>query len=304
MGIFSKPSTKISVIDPYAGTGIRELYQQLSQMFTPIGQGLTPYGGGEVVPGASPLQQAGFGAAGGLTPLAAGAQQYFGGALGMADPGAPQRYMGMAEQGLQRQMQPFDPTRITKAFEPVQRFAMQGFQDDFVPWAAEKYGPALGAQGSGAFGRELSRGAERLQLGLAAQMAPYQMQGYEAQMGRQAAVPQQYMGLAGLPGQVLGQAGQIGGMGTDMLSQQLGFGAQQRGITAEQQMWPYQQWQQPYSPQMMQLLQMALGQPGKEIVGQPQGAGMGYSIATGLAGGAGMGAGMWGMNQLFPPKPV
>ena len=299
MGLFGSSKTKVKVIDPYAGTGIREMYQQLNQMFTPLSQGLTPYGDGQIVPGASPLQQQGFSAAQGLTPLATAGQEYFGGALGQADPGAPQRYMGQAEQGLQQQMQPFDPTMAMQAMEPARQLGLQSYKEDVVPWIMERYGPAMGAKESGAMGRELARGGERLGLGVSAQLAPYLYAGKQAQLGRQANIPSQYMNLAGLPGQVLGQAGQIGGMGANLLGQQMNIGGMQRGITAEQMQEPYMRFQQPYSPQMMNLLQMALGQQPNEIVAQQQPAGMGYSMLSGLAPGIGLGMGQAGLGGVM-----
>lgn len=299
MGFFSAPKTKIKTVDPYAGTGIRDLFQQLNQMFTPMSEGLTPYQGGQIVPGASPLQQAGFGAAQGLTPLATGGQQYFGEMLGQADPSAPQRYMGQAEQGLQQQMQPFDPSMAMQTMEPARQLGLQTYKEDVVPWIMERYGPSVGAKETGAMGRELAKGGERLGLGLSAQLAPMLFAGEQAQLGRQANIPGQFMNLAGLPGQVLGQAGQIGGMGANLLGQQMNIGGIQRGITAEQMQEPYMRFQQPYSQQQMQLLQMALGQPPKEIIGQQQGAGLGYSMLTGLAGGAGQAAGAYGMSGLM-----
>ena len=296
MGLFSSPKTKVQVMDPFAGTGIRELYQQLNEMFTPMSKQLTPFTD-QVVPGASPLQQSGFGAAQGLTPMAQGGQGYFQDIMGMTDPSAPGRYMGMAEQGAQSMMQPFDPSMAMKAMEPSRQFAKEFMMEDLLPAIMERL-PMSGAKAGGNIGRQFAKEGARLSTGLGAQLGQMLFPAWQNQLGRQQTGVNQMMNMAQMPGQILGQAGQIGGMGTNWLNQLLGIGAQQRGITGEMMQEPYMKFQQPYSPQIMQLLQMGLGQPGKEIVGQQQPGGMGYSMLSGLAPGIGFGMGQAGLGSF------
>jgi hypothetical protein len=262
-----------------------------------MGQGLTPYGGA-IVPQASPLQQASFGGAAGLTPLATGAMGFGQQGLEVADPSdVVPRAMGMAQQGMERFMQPFDPSIAIQAMEPAKQFGMQMFKDDIVPWIMEKYGAGLGAKESGAMGRIMGREGSRLAGGLSAQLAQNIFPAWQSHLGRQQTGVGQAMQMAGLPGQIAGQAGQVGGMGADLLGQLMNIGGQQRGISGELLQEPYQKWQysQPYNnPYMSNFLPMALGQPPKEIVTQEQGPGLGgYGMgALGSFLGTEAGAGM------------
>jgi len=287
--------TEVKYVDPYEGTGVRDLFKQLTDWIGPqIGQGITPYAG-QTVPGVSPLQQAGFGAAGGLTPIATGGMEYFGDILGQADPGAPGRFMGTAEQTLQNVLQPFDPKMLMESLEPARQFGMDIYKQDVMPAIAEKY--FSGGEGGAGY-RELARGGQRLSAGLGAELASYIYGGSEAQKGRQQAGVGQAMQLAGLPGSVLQQAGQVGGMGTDMLSQMMNIGGQQRGITGEQLGGEYAKWQQaqPWAnPYLQQFLGTALGQPPMTPYLEQGAQGLGSQMMPAL--GAFVGAG--GINPLM-----
>jgi len=299
---FGGGGTKVRAYDPYVGTGVRELYQQLGNVFGPTIQrgGLTPYGG-QMYPGPSPLQQQGFGMMGSLTPMAGQAQDITQESLGLYSPAQGQRAQQLGMGGLEQVMQPFDPSRITQAFKPVRELGMQTYMEDIVPALAEKYGPALGARRSGAFGRALAKGGQDLALGLSAQAAPWYMQGYENQMNRMAqGIPmsqQMAMGPMSMLNQALGGVGQYPfqvGQGL------MGAGGVQRGIAGEQLADPYEKWRisQPWAPEYLNMLSLPLGQPPKEIVGMQKPAGLGYSMLSGLAPGIGFGMGQAGLGQL------
>ena len=232
----------ISPVDPYAGTGFRELFKKFADYLQPYVGPVTPYPG-QMVPGVSPLQRQGFDVARGLTPIASGGQEYFGDILSRTDAGAPGRAMVMAETGLRDVMQPFDPSMVTEGLKPGRDLAMDTFFREFMPRLKESMVGRAGTADAGALGRLAVQGGEDLSLGMAAQSFPYLFQGQQNQLGRQQAGVNQAMNLAGLPGQVLGQAGQIGGMGTDMLGQLLNIGGIQRGITGQQMGEDVSRWQ-------------------------------------------------------------
>ena len=287
--------------------GQRQLLEQITgTLGQQWGQGLTPYGG-QRVPGVSPLQQQGFDIMGGFTPMAGPAQDITQQAFGQFDPSQSQRAQQLGMGGLEQMMQPFDPNRITQAFKPVQQFAMQGFQDEFVPWAAEKYGPALGAKSSGAFGRELSKGAERLQLGLSAQMAPYQMQGFQNQQNRMLqGIPEAYrMGM--MPTDVLNQTlSGVGQFPMQAAQGMMGAGGMQRGISGEQLGAKQQYWQeaQPWAnPWLTQFLGPALGTQGVENVYQQGGPGIAAMLGPAMQGAFGS-QGFWDWANPQPAGAI
>lgn len=294
-------------MDPYAGTGVRDLYKQLSEMLGPqMGQGVTPYPG-QMVPGVSPIQEQGFGLAGGLGPMVSGQQQYFQQMLGQVDPSMAGRGMGMAEGGLQDMLAPFDPASATEFWETAHKQpALEMWREDIMPSIMEKGVRTAGTSDSGPMQRELARSGEDLATGLSGQLANLLFSGEQAQMGRQQAGVGQAMQLAGMPSNLMQGAGQVGGMGTDILSQMLNMGGMQRGITgqqlgAEQQRWESAQpWANPY---LQNFLGMGLGEPPMEIMAQGQGPGMGSMLMGGLGSflgtdaGAGMLAG--GLGGLF-----
>lgn len=276
---FGGGDTKIKTVDPYAGTGIRELYKALSEWIQPqIGQGITPYAD-QMVPGVSPIQETGFGLTGGLGPMVSGPQQYFQDVLGIAEPQLAGRGMGMAEETLQDVLAPFDPTKATEMWETAyKRPILETWHEDVMPAIMEKGVRTGGTADSGPMKRELARSGERLTTNLAGQLANLLYSGEQAHLGRQQAGVGQAMNLAGLPGNIMQQAGRVGGMGTDTLSQMLNIGGVQRGITGEQLQEPYAKWQQaqPWAnPYLQNFLGPALSQPPMETIAQQQGPGMG-----------------------------
>lgn len=293
--------TKIKQVDPYAGTNYRDIYNQFTEWLQPQMGGVTPYPG-QMMPGPSNLQQAGFDVAQGLTPIASGGQQYFGGMLGQADVGAPGRAMGMAETGLQDIMQPFDPSMVTEGLQPGKELALDTFHRDIIPALKERYVAGAGTADTGALDRAMAREGGRLSLGLGTQSFPYLYGGQQAQLGRQQQGVSQAMNLAGTQGQVLGQAGQVGGQGMNMLSQMMNIGGQQRGITGEQMQEPYQKWQmeQPYANPWINILgSLQSSAPQMDYISQQKAPGLGAQMLPMLGGLMGMPGAMSALGGLI-----
>ncbi len=259
--------TDVKYIDPWQGTGMREIYKQLNEWIGPqIGQGVTPYSG-QIVPGASNLQEQGFGAAGGLTPLATGGMDVLSQALSQYDPTQGGQFMEMGQQGLSDIMQPFDPTSTQEAWSANMRPAFNMWRDEVVPAIQEKGVAMTGTGDAGGIGREISRSGKDLATNWSAILSNALYGGEQAHKGRQQTGVNQAMGYAQLPGQLLNQAGGMAGMGTDLLSQLLNIGGAQRGIEGEQMQEPYAKWQfsQPWAnPYLQNFLGTTLSQPGMD----------------------------------------
>ncbi len=297
---FGGGGSKVKQLDPFAGTGYRELYNQFTDWLQPNVGGVTAYPG-PTVPGPSGLQQQGFDVAQGLTPIATGGQEYFGDILGRTDVEAPGRAMGMAERGLSDVLQPFDPSTVTEGLQPGKDLAMNTFFREFMPRLKESMVSRAGTADTGALGRLAVQGGRDLSLGLGAQAFPYLFQGQQNQFGRQQTGVNQAMNLAGLPGQVLGQAGQIGGMGADLLGQQMNIGGIQRGITGQQMGEDVSKWQfeQPWAnPYMNMISALSSSAPRMDYVNQQQGPGLGAMMMPTLGSFLGSPGGMDMMGSL------
>lgn len=304
---FGGGGTSVSRVDPYEGTGFREIFNKFTNFLQPNVGAVTPYPG-QIVPGPSGLQQAGFDVAQGLTPIASGGQQYFGDMLGLTDPTAPGRAMGMAETGLIDALAPFDPSTVMQGLEPGRELAMDTFFREFMPRLKESMVSRAGTADTGALDRLAVQGGRDLSLGLGAQAYPYLFQGQQNQLGRQQTGVNQAMSLAGLPGNVLGQAGQIGGMGTDMLTQALNIGGIQRGITGEQMGEPYQKWQfsQPWANPYAGLISTLSGAaPQMDYIAQQEAPSIASqmmpALGYGLGGYFGGGGTLGGMGSSLIP---
>ncbi len=195
------------------------------------------------------MQQQGFDVAQGLTPIASGGQEYFGDVLGQADPGAANRYMGMAEQGLQQGIQPFDPSMVIEGLQPGKDLAMNNFFREFMPRLKENIVGRAGTADAGALQKLAVQGGEDMSMGLAAQSFPYLFQGQQNQQNRNLQAGGQFSNLANQPGNIVSQAGQIGGMGANFGNQLINAGGVQRDITGQQAGEQYGNWamQQPYN---------------------------------------------------------
>lgn len=300
---FGGGGTSVKKVDPFEGTGVREMFGAFTDWLQPNIGGITAYPG-QMVPGPSGLQQQGFDVAQGLTPIASGGQQYFGDMLGRTDVGAPGRAMGMAETGLGNVMQPFDPSMVTEGLKPGRDLAMDTFFREFMPRLKESMVSRAGTADTGALDRLAVQGGRDLSMGLGAQSFPYLFQGQQNQLGRQQTGVNQAMNLAGLPGSVLGQAGQIGGMGADLLGQQMNIGGIQRGITGEQMGEPYQKWQmeQPWANPYANLVSALSGSaPQYDYIAEQKAPGFGSQmlpvLGMGLGGYFAGGGTLGGMGQ-------
>lgn len=214
---------RMETLTPGQANLLDTLVKQLSGIFA------QPEG---TVAGPSALQQQAFGLAGQV-------------------PGQIGQFQGMGQQALRGLLdQPqFDPTAITKTFEPVRQFATKMFEEDITPQIMGRFAQMGGARSSGAQ-TALARAGSNLAANLSAQMAPYQFGAREASLGRQFAGQQ-----AAIPGAMgLGQMPLAGA------SQLYNIGAGQRGIRAQQMAEP---WQNP----ALNFLQMALATPGFGNVG-------------------------------------
>lgn len=303
---FGGGGTKVKTMDPFAGTGYREAYKRFTDWLRPSIGPITPYPE-QITPGFSPLQQAGFDVAGGLTPIATGGQEYFGDIYGRTDVGVPGRAIGTAEQALADVLAPYDPEMAKRTMEPARELALDTYFRDIVPRLKESYVSRAGTADAGALNRALAREGSRMSLGLSAQLAPYLYAGSEAQKSRQQAGVGQAMNLAQMPGAVLGQAGQIGGMGTDILSQLLNMGAMQRDVTGELMAEPFQKWQmtQPWaSPYIDIMSKLGGAAPPFSYIGQEQGPGlfsqMMPALGLGLGGYFGGGGTLGAMGSSIP----
>jgi len=304
---FGGGGTKVKPVDPFKGTDFRELYNQFTDWLQPNIGPVTAYPG-PMVPGPSPLQQAGFGVAQGLTPIASGGQQFFGDILGRTDVEAPGRAMGMAEKGLSDVLAPFDPSMVTEGLQPGKDLALNTFFREFMPRLKESMVSRAGTADTGALDRLAVQGGEDISLGLGAQSFPYLFGGQQNQLGRQQTGVNQAMNLAGLPGQVLGQAGQIGGMGANLLGQQMNIGGIQRDITGQQMQEPLQKWQveQPYNnPYLQMIAALSSSAPRMDYINQGQAPGLGSQMLPALGMGLGsyfMGGGtLGGMGSSLIP---
>lgn len=284
---------------PTLTSGQRGLLDAFTSLLTSqVGRGITPFQGirpGEVPFG--PLQQQAFGLAGGLGPGIGAGIDLFGQTLGGFDPGRAQGLLGTSEQALQRGLG-FDPTQdILSALEPGRQLAQRQFEQETVPFLLERFGATSGP--SGALNRALSEAGADLSLGLGAQAAPFLGQAALQQPGIQFQGAGLGGNLAQLPGQLALQGAQLGGIGTDLLSQLFNIGGLQqqlpRGIAgAEQQR--FEEAQPFRNPFLTQFGPLALGTQAFQNVGVQQPPGLGSSVLPGLGSLLGQ---QGGISNLF-----
>lgn len=262
--------------------------------------GLTPFTGQRVA-GASPLQQAGFGLAGGLAPGIGAGINLFGQTLSQFDPSRAQGFLGGAEQALQRGTQPFDPQTIIDALAPARQLGQNIFRQDVVPFLSERFGAT--SRDSGALNKALSEAGANLGLGLAGQAAGPIAQGALQAPGLQLQGAGLGGNLAQLPGLLAQQGTRLGAQGTDLLSQLINIGGVQRGIGQEQISGQVASALDPRSI-LAQFGNLALGTRGFENIVQPQGQGLGSALLPSLGAFAGAGGfsdilgGLFGQNTL------
>ncbi len=272
--------------------GQRSLLDLLTDLLQgEVGQGVTPFQGQRVA-GISPLQQQGFGLAGGLAPGIGAGLDLFGQSISQFDPAQGQGILGGALSSLQGATQQFDPQSILGALEPGRQLALNTFSQDIIPQLSEKFGATSGA--SGAFNKALSEAGANLSLGVSAQALPFLFQGQQSQLDRQLQGAGLQGSFAQLPGILAGQGTALGAQSTDLLSQLINIGGVQRGIeqqelTAEQQQ--FLEGEAFNNPFLRNFLGTALGTPAFENIVQPQGQGLGSALLPGLGsflGGGGL----------------
>lgn len=293
--LFGGGGTDIQQLSTLTG-GQTGLLNALTSLLTgQVGQGITPFQGirpGEVPFG--PLQQQGFGLAGGLAPGIGAGLDLFGQTLTGFDPTQGQGFLGQA-QGALGQGLGFDPTQdILRAFEPSRQLAMRGFQEDIVPNLLERFGATSGP--SGPLNRALAEAGAGLELGLSAQTAPFIGQAALQQPGLQFAGAGLGGQLAGVPGQLALQGTQLGGQGIGALGQLFNIGGLQQQLSqgiagAEQARF---QEAQAFANPFLNLLTPALGTQAFQNIGVQQPA----SPLSPLFAGAGMALGQQGFGGL------
>ena len=298
MGDFFEPTGGGTTRQSILRGGQESLLDALTSLLTgQLGQGITPFQGlrpGEVPFG--PLQQQGFGLAGGLAPGIGAGIDLFGQTLGQFDPTQGQGFLGQAQGALGKGLG-FDPTQdILRAFEPSRQLALRGFQEDIVPNLLERFGATSGP--SGPLNRALAEAGAGLELGLSAQTAPFIGQAALQQPGLQFAGAGLGGQLAGVPGQLAGQGVQLGGAGISQLSNLFNIGGLQQqlpiGIAGAEQA-RFQE-AQAFANPFLSLLTPALGTQAFEAFQRPSG-----PSPLSQIGGFFGGAGAFGTQGAFGP---
>lgn len=271
-------ATQVPILTGPQGDLLDQLVKMLSGQ---LGQGITPYGGQRIA-GVSPLQEMGFGLAPGFAGGIGAGMGGFADVLGQFDPMQGGQFLGQAGELLGQATQPFDPQTILDALAPGRQLAQNVFQQETVPFLAERFGATSGASGS--LNRALSEAGANLSLGLGAQAAPYLFQGQQAQLGRQLQGAGMAGNLAQLPGAIAGQGMGLGANALDLIGGLTNLGGVQRGISqqglsAEQQKFNEAQ---AFANPWLNFMPTALGTSAFTTVLDPRGQGIGSALLPGL----------------------
>lgn len=250
--------------------------------------GITPFGGQRVAE-FGPLQQQGFGLAGGLGQGIGAGIDIFGQSLAGFDPSQAQGFLGQGADFLTQAGQGLDPQRILDALEPGRQLALNTFEQDIVPFLGERFGATSGA--SGAFNKQLAESGANLALGISAQAAPFLGQAALQQPGLDLSAAGRAGEFAQLPGQLALQGGQIGSQGVDLLSQLFNIGGLQQGqqqaqLGAAQQVFNEQQ---AFNNPFLNLLGPALNTQAFQTSFQQPAPGLGAQLLPALGAFAGAG---------------
>jgi len=165
--------------------------------------------------------------------------------------------------GQTQTMQNFGMDMLGQApnFGATKDYTARLWEEDIAPQVMETFA-GMGTSDSGGAQQALQRGGERVALGMAAQMAPMELQ---ARLGAASALPaMQNMGLEGMRY-----------MGT--------MGAEQRGLQNEALSVPMSQFyeSQPWNHPLMSMVMPSISAAQGQLYQQP--GGMGYSALTGMA---------------------
>jgi len=240
-----------------------ELMKILSEQ---LGRGVEPYPG-QMVPGASQLQEQGFSMAGGL-------------------PGQFDRFQGMAEGALSDVLTPYDPASATEFWEKsYKQPGLETWRQDVIPSIKEHYA-SRDAADSGAMDRAIARSGKDLTSDMSAKLAELIYGGEQAHKGRQ---------TVGID-----QAGRVAGMPLAAIASLMGTGGTKRQIAGEELSEPYQKWasSQPYANPWLSYLSPGLNVRAFENIIEPsqmmmptQGGGAGPGLMSALLPALGMAAG-------------
>lgn len=277
--------SKTESYDPYQGLYMRQMG---SDVYKGLVQGNIgrpgPQYGGQLVPGVSPLQQAGFDVAGGLPPIASGGMQLGAQMSAGLDPGGPGRIAAGAESAMGDILSPMDAGAARDYWQgSFVDPAMRNLTERILPAVSERYAGAgtHGAVSGGGFGRAIGRATGDVATGLNAQLGQILFGADQAARNRQLGGVNAATSAALLPSRIAASGEVLGG---DALSRMLGIGGMQRGISGEQLGEQYQKWEssQAYANPYLQFMSTVMGQPGNTIVGQGQGPGALAALAPAL----------------------
>ena len=277
--------------------GQRDLLDQLTDLLGgQLGQGIQPYQG-QVTANMSPLTQSGINYFGDLLPTAQAGSNVFANVLGQYNPTQGFDYLSQGADAMGSMLADFDPTSARNYWnEAVKMPAMQTWQNDIVPQIMEKYA-GQNATDSGAMRRAIANSGANMNTGLNAQLANLLFSGEQAQLGRQQQGVNQAMQMSQMPGQLAAQAGGIGSMGMDMVSQMMNAGGMEGSYNQQQLTDQYNKWatEQGYNNPWLQYLGTALGTHAfQPVVTQKSGWMDSLMPALGAFAGSDVGAGMIG----------
>ena len=262
--------SKTRVVDPFAGTGVRDLFGGIQNQLTPQLSNIFNVPSGSRFAGPGGLQQQAFGAAQNILP----------GAFQQAQP-----QFAQAGQALSRAAAPFSPELAGLSLDAATQQIL-GRTGDIRRSLLEPFAGADAAD-SGAAIRALQRGGENISLGLGTDFFNKLFAGEQNQLNRLPGVAQGFQNLAQAPTQ----------FGLNTLQGLLGIGGVQQGFQQQQAGEPFLQ-QQDFLNTLGQFLPLGLGEPGKTIVNQEQGPGLAGALGPGIGSFLGTEAGAGALAGL------
>jgi hypothetical protein len=283
--------TSTKIIDPYAGTGVRDLYGRLQGAMQPHMAGMFNMPTSPMYAGTQGIYNQLFGQAPNILPQY---QQAMGGAMAGAQP-----YFAQAGEALGAAASPYDTDAGRRMWEAAYVKPSQQVYQDFMRQTAEKYaGMGEGSTGSGAFNTAMAEGARDLSTRLAGNLQNILYSGEQSRLGRLPGIAQGYQNLAGAP-MNLALAGYGGQM--NLMNSMMGMGGVQQQLAQQQQYEPYQRYGM-MQQGLGQFMPMAMNEPPMTVVQQEQGPGLAGMLGPMLGGiGYGMGGPLGGAigSSLF-----
>ncbi len=275
----------------------KKFYDQIIALASPgVGQPLPTYPG-EQVAAQDPLQKLLSQFYTGAAPGAMGLSDIVGQASQGYDPNMAWNYLQQAQDPMAKMLANFDPASTQKTWETSVRdpgmLAWRDIQNQITESNIQR------GRGSGGYlDTALSKAGGDLATQMTGQLGQLMYSGEQSQLGRQQAGINQLMNLIGMPGQIMGQAAGVQGIGSDILGAAGQAGAtnqayQQQLINAEM-----QKWKEQLGPNWMDLAPLILGTQASENYYQQPSAGIG-SV---LSGGLGQLFGSQGFQNLLMPQ--